>query len=97
VTHSLLANSCSTAGISACWRSDGSVYLCTHLGLMMRCFEAIETKIAGGRESGWLFCPTPVMRRKFAPYWYVIRPVSGLIRRRMLGRIRQQAEGLASQ
>jgi hypothetical protein len=44
-----------------------------------------------------VLCPTPAMRRKFAPYWYVIRPVSGLIRRRMLGRIRQQAEGLASQ
>ncbi|NVN35574.1 hypothetical protein [Komagataeibacter swingsii] len=37
-------------------------------------------------------CPTPALRRRFAPYWYVIRPVSGLIRRRMLARIRQQAE-----
>lgn len=37
-------------------------------------------------------CPTPAVWRRFAPYWYVIRPVSGLIRRRMLARIRQQAE-----
>ncbi|GCE83429.1 hypothetical protein [Komagataeibacter diospyri] len=37
-------------------------------------------------------CPTPALRRRFAPYWYLIRPVSGLIRRRMLARIRQQAE-----
>lgn len=43
-----------------------------------------------------VFCPTDAVRRKFAPYWYVIRPVSGLIRRRMLKRIREQAEGLAT-
>jgi hypothetical protein len=42
-----------------------------------------------------VFCPTSETRRKFAPYWYIIRPVSGLIRRRMLTRIRQQAERLA--
>lgn len=40
-------------------------------------------------------CPTADVRRKFTPYWYVIRPVSGLIRRRMLARIRDQAESLA--
>jgi len=39
-----------------------------------------------------VFCPTPSVRRRFAPYWYAIRPVSGLIRRRMLARVRQQAE-----
>ena len=37
-------------------------------------------------------CPTPAVRRRFAPYWYLIRPVSGLIRRRMLVAIREQAE-----
>lgn len=37
-------------------------------------------------------CPTAETRRKFAPYWYLIRPVSGLIRRRMLARIKQHAE-----
>jgi hypothetical protein len=42
-----------------------------------------------------VFCPTPAVRRRFAPYWYIIRPVSGLIRRRMLARVRRQAESLA--
>lgn len=39
-----------------------------------------------------VFCPTPTTRRHFAPYWYLIRPVSGLIRRRMLASVRKQAE-----
>ncbi|PYD48392.1 hypothetical protein [Novacetimonas pomaceti] len=39
-----------------------------------------------------VFCPTPASQRRFAPYWYAIRPVSGLIRRRMLGRIRAMAQ-----
>lgn len=37
-------------------------------------------------------CPTAALRRRFAPYWYAIRPVSGLIRQRMLRRIRTMAE-----
>lgn len=32
-------------------------------------------------------CATDDQRRSFAPYWYAIRPVSGLIRRRLLKRI----------
>lgn len=32
-------------------------------------------------------CPTEAQRRRFAPYWYAIRPVSGLIRQRLLQRI----------
>lgn len=32
-------------------------------------------------------CPDEAQRRRFAPYWYVIRPVSGLIRQRLLRRI----------
>ncbi|GAN97263.1 hypothetical protein Geu3261_0157_009 [Komagataeibacter europaeus NBRC 3261] len=39
-------------------------------------------------------CPTPALRRRFAPYWHMIRPVSGLIRKRMLARIRQRAEAV---
>jgi len=31
-----------------------------------------------------VFCPDPETLRRFAPYWYLIRPVSGLIRGRML-------------
>ena len=34
-----------------------------------------------------VYCPDRV-KLKFAPYWYLIRPVSGLIRRRMLKGIR---------
>ena len=44
-----------------------------------------------------VLCPTAAVRRRFAPYWYVIRPVSGLIRRRMLARVRRQAESLAKE
>lgn len=43
-----------------------------------------------------VFCPTPTARRHFAPYWYLIRPVSGLIRRRMLAAVRKQAENRAN-
>ncbi|MCB2016870.1 MAG: hypothetical protein KDF54_05080 [Hydrogenophaga sp.] len=38
-------------------------------------------------------CPTEEQRRRFAPYWYAIRPVSGLIRRRLLRRIARLAGG----
>jgi len=31
-----------------------------------------------------VFCPDQETLRRFAPYWYLIRPVSGLIRSRML-------------
>lgn len=32
-------------------------------------------------------CPDEQQHRRFVPYWYLIRPVSGLIRRRLLQRI----------
>jgi len=35
-----------------------------------------------------VYCPGKVSLLKFAPYWYLIRPVSGLIRQRMLRSIR---------
>ena len=38
-------------------------------------------------------CPDDATRRRFAPYWYVIRPASGLIRRRALRRIRAMVAG----
>lgn len=34
-----------------------------------------------------VYCPDAATRRRFAPYWWLIRPVSGLIRRRLLQRI----------
>jgi hypothetical protein len=42
-----------------------------------------ETRIA---------CVDQSARRAFTPYWYLIRPVSGLIRRRILGAIRDASE-----
>lgn len=38
-----------------------------------------------------VLCVTDRARRRFTPYWYLIRPVSGLIRRRMLTAIREQS------
>ncbi|MFG1397679.1 hypothetical protein [Roseixanthobacter pseudopolyaromaticivorans] len=35
-----------------------------------------------------VFCLDDEARRRFAPYWYLIRPVSGMIRKRMLATIR---------
>ena len=39
-----------------------------------------------------IFCSDEVARRRFLPYWLLIRPVSGLIRRRILATIRRNAE-----
>ncbi|UXM96470.1 hypothetical protein N5853_14215 (plasmid) [Bartonella sp. HY329] len=39
-----------------------------------------------------VFCLDGESKRRFTPYWYLIRPVSGLIRKRMLKAIKQQSE-----
>lgn len=39
-----------------------------------------------------VYCPDRASRVRFAPYWYVIRPVSGLIRQRILAGIKSIAE-----
>ncbi|CCG09135.1 hypothetical protein [Pararhodospirillum photometricum] len=38
-----------------------------------------------------VLCPDEAARRSFLPYWVLIRPVSGLIRRRMLAAIKRHA------
>jgi hypothetical protein len=38
-------------------------------------------------------CPSDEQRRRFTPYWVAIRPVSGLIRQRLLRRIARHARG----
>lgn len=38
-----------------------------------------------------VWCPDAVSQRAFAPYWYLIRPVSGLIRKRLLTRIKEHS------
>jgi hypothetical protein len=40
-------------------------------------------------------CPDAATRRRFTPYWYLIRPASGFIRRRALKRVKAMAEGAA--
>lgn len=39
-----------------------------------------------------VFCPDAKSLRKFTPYWYLIRLISGLMRQRTLKKIKQQAE-----
>ncbi|MCP1106577.1 hypothetical protein M6G53_14415 [Serratia nevei] len=51
-----------------------------------RCRLETETRI---------FCPDDASRRRFTPYWYTIRLVSGLIRRRMLRDIKTASEAPA--
>jgi hypothetical protein len=41
-------------------------------------------------------CPDDASRRRFTPYWLLIRPISGLIRRRMLARVKAVAEQQAA-
>lgn len=57
-----------------------------------------STEAAGNRRT-WLrtetrvFCNDQASLRRFTPYWWLIRLVSGLIRKRLLVRIRDAAEG----
>lgn len=39
-----------------------------------------------------VYCPDPSSLYRFMPYWYLIRPVSGLIRRRLLRQIASVVE-----
>lgn len=74
------------------FRANGRTDVCT---LVMG--FSVQSALTGRSElttETRVFCPTPAVRRRFAPYWYLIRPVSGLIRRRMLARIGKQAEGM---
>ncbi len=42
-----------------------------------------------------VFCPDAASLRRFTPYWYLIRPFSGLIRGRLLRRIAAAAQAQA--
>jgi hypothetical protein len=42
-----------------------------------------------------VFCPDRASRLKFSPYWYLIRPVSGMIRGRILNNIKKASEGFS--
>ena len=39
-----------------------------------------------------VLCASPAVRRRFLPYWWLIRPGSGAIRRAMLRRVRDDAQ-----
>jgi len=45
-----------------------------------------------GRHEIRIACPDPRSRRKFALYWRLVGPFSGLIRKRMLEIVRDRAE-----
>lgn len=48
-----------------------------------RCELSTETRV---------LCASPEVKRRFLPYWWLVRPGSGLIRRQMLLAIRDRAE-----
>lgn len=56
--------------------------------------EALDANTTRLFTTTRVHCPDADSRRHFAPYWWLIRPVSGLIRRRLLARVRQAAEPL---
>ncbi|GAB6967873.1 hypothetical protein JCM25156A_19100 [Komagataeibacter kakiaceti JCM 25156] len=87
------------------WKADYGLLPVTCAASFMACRRDDVCKLAmgfhvhpapGGRSALMtetrVFCPTPAVLWRFAPYWYLIRPVSGLIRQRMLAMLRRQAE-----
>lgn len=54
--------------------------------------EAIGTGRTRLSTETRILCPDRGAWLRFAPYWYVIRPVSGLIRSRILASIKRQSE-----
>lgn len=91
--------------VGAFWEANYGLLLCHSLEDFRSCARQDVCRLVlsytllpltQGRErlttETCVFCPTPATRRRFAPYWYLIRPVSGLIRRRMLAFVRTQAE-----
>lgn len=53
--------------------------------------EAIDDGTTWLRTETRVFCNDPASLRRFRPYWWLIRPVSGLIRMRLLARVRDAA------
>lgn len=72
--------------------ADGAHFLALHTpGIAKLALNfAVENTSAHGTllsTETRISCVDAAARRAFAPYWYLIRPVSGLIRRRILGGI----------
>ncbi len=55
------------------------------------CVEPLDNRRCQLVTHTRVHCPDETQRRRFAPYWYAIRPVSGLIRGRLLRRIARVA------
>ncbi|GAA6141845.1 hypothetical protein [Hydrogenophaga sp. 5NK40-0174] len=80
------------------WRLDYGLLDVANLDAYMAITDqpklALDVRAIPDRQGGTrletrtrIHCPTPESKRQFTPYWYLIRPVSGGIRRRMLGKI----------
>jgi hypothetical protein len=54
------------------------------LNFSVECLANSRTRLATETR---VFCLDAEAKRKFTPYWYLIRPVSGLIRQKMLATI----------
>lgn len=76
--------------------ADGAAFLAFGQPGTAKLALAFATEALGGnctrlRTETRVGCSDRASLRSFAPYWYLIRPVSGLIRRRMLSAIRRDA------
>ncbi len=68
-------------------------------GLARVAWNFLLTPGAGGTHLSTetrILCADPGTRRRFGAYWFLIRGGSGLLRRFMLGMIREQAEATAA-
>lgn len=88
------------------WRSDFGLQPCpdgeafrsftqpgiARLLLTFRCETTVDTTRLLTETR--VHCPDLASRLAFTPYWLAIRPVSGLIRRRMLNSIRARVESV---
>lgn len=109
-SFSLLARDADQAAyglIGRFWRSDFGLLPCAdgetfrgfnepgvaRLLLGFRCEPATDGNTRLITETR-VHCPDRASRLAFTPYWLAIRPVSGLIRRRILGNIKARAEHL---
>jgi hypothetical protein len=89
------------------WRPDFGLFLVKDASGFVLCNPPKTAKLVIGfvaEQSGELtllatetrvYCPDRYSLIMFFPYWLLIRPVSGLLRRRFLGTIRRLAESRA--
>jgi hypothetical protein len=60
-----------------------------------RCEPAVDGSTRLSTETRVRIAPGAA-RSRFLAYWFVVRPFSGLLRRKMLGAVRREAEGAAT-